>query len=141
MAAQSSPLSETIRAKLASFPELELGIVYGSTSVGKAQPASDVDIAVLADRPLSFERRMEMQAELEKTLHREVDLVDLYSLHGPLLHQIFAKGSIVLKRSAQHLAFLLKRLWYDREDMTPLTRHVLQEQAERYFRDPRRHTE
>jgi predicted nucleotidyltransferase len=120
-------------ATLQEFPELEIAIVYGSASTGKNRPGSDVDIAVLADEPISFHRRLSMVESLEKVLHQEVDLVDLYSLHGPLLQQIFENGSIVLKRSPQALARLLKRLWYDREDMAPLTRFVMQKQNQRYF--------
>ena len=126
-------LLEHIGTTLQTFPEVQVAIVYGSSITGKNRPGSDVDIAVLADAPISFERRLIMVESLEKVLHQEVDLVDVYSLHGPLLQQIFENGSIVLKRSPQALAGLLKRLWFDREDMAPLTRYVMQRQNERYF--------
>ena len=126
-------LLEHIGSILQTFPDVQVAIVFGSSITGKNRLGSDVDIAVLADGPLSFERRLIMVESLEKVLHQEVDLVDVYSLHGPLLHEIFARGRIVLKKSPQALAGLLKRLWYDREDMAPLTRYVMQRQNERYF--------
>lgn len=126
-------LLECVRSTLQEFPDVQIAIVYGSSTTGKTRPGSDVDIAVLADEPISFERRLIMIESLEKVLHQEVDFVDLYSLHGPLLHEIFARGAIVFKKSPQALAALLKRLWYDREDMAPLSRYVMQRQNERYF--------
>ena len=118
---------------LGFFPELNIGIVYGSSLTGRHRQESDVDIAVMADGPIPFQLRVEMLGVLEKELQCEVDLVDLYDLHGPLLYEIFAHGHIVLKRKPEILAQLLKRLWYDREDMAPLTRYVMQKQNERYF--------
>jgi predicted nucleotidyltransferase len=132
-------LYSQVRDVLHSFPEIQLGIVYGSIASKRIRQSSDLDIAVMGTKPLSYEARLSISETLEKKVQREIDLVDLYNLHGPLLHQIFAQGKIVFKRSSKVLAFLLKRLWYEQEDMMPLTRNIMKKQLENYFYEQGRH--
>ena len=119
---------------LETFSEIQVGIVYASMATGRSTVHSDVDIAIYAGYPLQWEFRVAIAQTVEEQIMRSVDLVDMAIIHGPLLEQIFAHGILVLKRSSSAYASLLKRLWYDREDMAPLTRYVMVKQVERYFR-------
>jgi predicted nucleotidyltransferase len=65
------------------FPEA-LGVwVYGSFADGYARPDSDLDVAILPDRPIDSWDRHERAVEVSSRLGRTVDLVDLRTV--PLL--------------------------------------------------------
>ena len=70
-------LGETLRAALAGFPSLRLAIVYGSVARQRARADSDLDMAVLADRPLSAEQRIAIIEAVSQATRRPVDMVDL----------------------------------------------------------------
>ena len=59
------------------FPEA-LGVwIYGSFAHGRARRDSDLDIAILPDRPIDAWERLERAQDVAERVHREVDLVDL----------------------------------------------------------------
>ncbi|MGE0489621.1 MAG: nucleotidyltransferase domain-containing protein [Vulcanimicrobiota bacterium] len=91
-------LVDKARACLARRENLVGAWLFGSQASGRAGPGSDVDIAVLAARPLTLEERLELQAALEDALKGvEVDLVDL------------RRASVVLQFEALHGIRLLVR--------------------------------
>ena len=59
------------------FPEA-LGVwIYGSFAHGRARRDSDLDIAILPDRPIDAWEHLERAQDVAERVHREVDLVDL----------------------------------------------------------------
>lgn len=48
---------------------------FGSAARGTDGPTSDLDIAILAERPLALMERLRLRADLVEHLGREVDLV------------------------------------------------------------------
>jgi uncharacterized protein len=68
---------------------------FGSTAQGTATGASDVDIAVLARRPVPSERRFEIQEALATDIGHDVDLVDLGSTSTVLAMQVIAGGDLL----------------------------------------------
>ncbi len=116
---------------LAGDPGIKVAIVYGSAASGKLRPDSDVDVAVLFDKPLDMDARLALWGKLTDALHREVDLVDLDGLGGEILHQILTKGRVVIKNDEAAYYGLAKRMVYDREDFM---RYVRRAQRERIGR-------
>ena len=72
--------------------ELEI-IWYGSWPGGRAQPHSDIDLAVAAAGPIPLERMTALREVVENipTLY-EIDLVDLASVGQPLRTEILLHG-------------------------------------------------
>ena len=129
----NSKLKERIAKKLATYPELQLGILFGSAVSGTMREDSDVDIAVLAQKPLSLFLRLELVAELSLALDREVDVVDLYSANGVILQQVLTKGVIILEDTTLAKAGLMKRMLFDQSDMEPYRRRMTEARLQRGF--------
>lgn len=91
--------AEVARVVQELFPEA-LGIwVYGSFADGRARRDSDVDVAILAERPVRLGwDAMEQVGELASRLGRDVDLVDQRSVSTVLRREIAARGRRVAAR-------------------------------------------
>jgi predicted nucleotidyltransferase len=126
-------LSPIIRHALLVEPSLRLALVYGSYVTGKMHAESDVDLAVLFDRPLSVERRMILMERLEKSLSKTVDLVDLYLLNGTILRRILCTGQVLVKNDTTALAGLVRRMVYNEADMMPIVQRTLKERQKRFL--------
>jgi len=134
---QSLAVSEiTARAKEVLHAEhgLRLAILYGSAATGKMRADSDVDIAVLLDRPLGAERKMELTSRLESELRRDVDLIDLFSLSGTILKQVLRKGRVLIQTNPSELAKLVRKMIYNQADMMPYVSRTLIERQRRFIR-------
>jgi predicted nucleotidyltransferase len=118
---------------LEGMPDIGLAIVYGSAVKERMTEKSDIDLAVAGDVPISFERRTEMANTLSKRAGREVDLVDLRQVTGPILREILENGRVILKRSVSLYAEILRKLWYYEADMKPYVDMIIQKQLDRYF--------
>lgn len=71
-------LVDQARALLSQRKELIAAWLFGSQATGRARPDSDVDLAVLAEHPLTLDQRLSLQTDLEQALQRDcVDVVDL----------------------------------------------------------------
>ena len=84
MIASGRNVIAAIRSVLERDPRVRLAVLFGSLATGRERPDSDVDIAVLADRPLSAELKAEWVGSLAAATGRPVDLVDLRTAGEPL---------------------------------------------------------
>ena len=90
---QSLPLDAAIVAALqAGLPGLREVYRYGSAGSGFERADSDIDLAVLADRPLAFDELSRLSVELARLTGRNVDLNDLQLLPVTLRVQIVVDG-------------------------------------------------
>jgi predicted nucleotidyltransferase len=129
------PISEIIaQAKevLRAEPGLRLAMLYGSAATGKMRAGSDVDIALLFDRPLDAEQKMKLISHLESQLQRDVDLVDLFTLNGTILKQILCKGQVLIQTKPEALPELIRRMIYNQADMMPYVTRTLIERQQRF---------
>ena len=129
------PISEIIvQAKevLRAEPGLRLAMLYGSAATGKMRAGSDVDIALLFDRPLDAEQKMKLISHLESQLQRDVDLVDLFNLNGTILKQILRKGRVLIQTKPEVLPELVRRMIYNQADMMPYVTRTLIERQQRF---------
>ncbi len=80
------------------FPEA-LGVwIYGSFAHGRARRDSDLDIAILPDRPLDSWERIERALDVGSRLRRDVDLVDLRKVSPVLRFEVVTRGIRVAAR-------------------------------------------
>jgi len=119
-----------IAKALAGFPALKVALLFGSAAAGRMTSASDVDVAVAADRPLPINDRFSVQAALSRELKREVDVVDLHKVSGVILAEAMTKGKAVLKDRDVYAA-LIRKMWYNQADMMPLVRMILERRRRR----------
>lgn len=124
-------LAEQILGVLAGFPEIAVAILFGSAVRKRLTAASDIDIGVAAVRTLTIERKLELLAALGRVLPREVDLVDLQAVSGPILQQALSQG-VLLKSAPAVYSALIRKMWFNQADMMPLTRMILHRQTRRF---------
>jgi predicted nucleotidyltransferase len=85
---EEMPLRET----LGTLGDAHFAVIYGSAAAGRLQARSDLDIAVDFGRKLAFSELVELNARLEMTTGRRVDLVDLHAADPILKMQVVRYG-------------------------------------------------
>jgi uncharacterized protein len=126
-------LKQTLRAVLGHFPDVQLCMVFGSAASAKMSAGSDLDVAVAAAGPLSSEMRLKLIEALSTAANREIDLVDLRAVSGPILRQALSKGTVVQNRDKTLYANLISRMLLDQADVMPYYERTLRERRERFF--------
>lgn len=116
-------------------PDLVLGILFGSVNRGTERWESDVDVGVMADAPLSAERKKALIEALALRFGRPVDLVDLQTARGVLLHQILSTGTLVYAPDRTYYAELMKRHVFDQADFMPYYNRLLAARRRRWLDD------
>jgi uncharacterized protein len=125
-------LSSKVKDVFAAIPEIRVLILFGSGAHNRLTGASDIDVAVAAGRPLGSRKMIEIACELSRVLGRNIDLVDLQSVSGPILQQALCRGEII--RSDDRIyPLLIKKMWFNQADMMPLTRMVLDRHCQRFI--------
>ena len=126
-------LQEMIRGVLRRYPDVRLCIIFGSAVSGKTSPESDLDVAVAADQPLRADRRLELTEAFSAAANREVDLVDLMAVSGPILRHALSKGAVVTNRDKDLYARLISRMLFNQADMMPYYDRILRERRTRFL--------
>ena len=85
-------------------PGIQAAYIFGSVAQGRARPDSDLDIAVLLDRPIPDARalryRLKLAGDLGAALHRnDVQLVILNDAPPLLAHRVLSRGVLVFERA------------------------------------------
>jgi uncharacterized protein len=130
---ERSEIARQVKAALADEPGLKLALLYGSAADGKMRADSDVDVALLFDRPLTAEQKMRLVSRLESELKREVDLVDLFNLNGTILRRVLSKGRVLIQTKPDVLAALVRKMIYNQADMMPYVSRTLMERQQRFI--------
>lgn len=87
------PLDERIVAVLRSaLPDLQAVYRYGSAGGPFERADSDIDLAILAQHPLSSAKKLELMESLRALTHRDIDLNDLRALPVTVRLQIVLHG-------------------------------------------------
>ena len=98
---------EAIEVALSGEHDIHTIILYGSAANGNLRDggarASDVDLAVAAHERLGLQRRIELATRLGSAVQRDVDLVDLRSVHGLIVREILSTGRF-LRRNPEFIA-------------------------------------
>jgi len=120
---------EKIKYEFEKFPEVEIVILFGSAVKDRLIRQSDIDIAFAQKTITSHEKKIDIYISLEKSLGRDIDLIDLHQVNGHILKNILCEGDILIRKSIPLLAFFLKKMWYNQTDMMPKTRMILETQV------------
>lgn len=128
----SDEIDRKIQAALNQFSDLKIVLVFGSVASGKATAQSDLDIAVLASRPLSVQKKISLINALAGSFGRPVDLVDLSQAGEPLLGQILQHGRRILGKG-QYYAELLSKHLLDQADFVPYQNRILAERRKAWI--------
>lgn len=104
MSAQSASLAQRIAAALAPREEVLEAYLFGSQATGRAQPHSDIDVAVYIDESRAPRPAFGYAAELTTLLMsalgtNAVDLVVLNRASPLLYHRVLRDGQRVLSRN------------------------------------------
>ncbi|MCL4833776.1 MAG: nucleotidyltransferase domain-containing protein [Caldilineaceae bacterium] len=88
----------------ATFPRVIAAWHFGSTSVGRARPDSDIDIGVLFDAPPTLDEWLDLHAALQDALN--AGNLDLVVLNGktPVLRYAAICGHRLYCRSLEEMA-------------------------------------
>ncbi len=117
---------------LGRYPELRLAIPFGSRVDGDARPDSDIDLALLANAPLSGALVRELAEATGSDLGCPVDIVDLHQAPQPITGQAL-KGRKLLGDN-RTWAELLTRHLIDSADFGPLRERILAERQSAWTR-------
>jgi len=123
-----------VAAYLTGQDDLRLGIVFGSVARQRATARSNLDLAVLADRPLTAERRMALIGELARLTGRAVDLVDLATAGIPVARSALLTGRVLFQRDAATYPAQVSRILIDSADFLPYRNRLLRERREAWMR-------
>ena len=90
---------ETVRAILATCPELEKALVYGSRAMGNYRTGSDIDITLIGAQ-LNMDMLFQLARQFdESNLPYMVDLSIMASINNPnLLDHIEHVGQVLYQR-------------------------------------------
>lgn len=127
--------TDVLNTVLKKYPEISLGILFGSVINNRLTGESDIDIAISASRPLGHDKLVEVLLDCEKALKRRVDIIDLQTVTGHILQQILCSGNVFLKKSSPILAELIKKMWYNQADMMPYTNMMMKKQVEKFINE------
>ena len=125
-------IAKKTREVLDNFPDVFFATIFGSAVHDRLTPSSDVDIAVAGKRSLSYEERVGLQIALSHGLNYEVDLIDLQAVSGLILKEVLCSGKVVLNKVPAIYAQLMKKMWYNQEDMMPNTKMILKKKCLRF---------
>ena len=132
---QGDNIIDSLQNALKQFPEIQIVTIFGSAAHNRLMPTSDLDIAVAAERPLSFDQKYELMSALSTAFSREIDLIDLQSVAGPILQEALCTGIIVKKESISLFYQLIKKMWLNQADMMPLTRMIIINRCNRFVQN------
>ncbi|MEZ5486120.1 MAG: nucleotidyltransferase domain-containing protein [Steroidobacteraceae bacterium] len=120
-------MQQRLAERLGAEPDIVVAMVFGSAADDRLRPDSDVDVAVLADAPLSTARRQALIAQLAEEFGRPVDLVDMRTAGPVVLGEVLAKGRRLVCRDVSAYAAILARTLLDAADFLPYRQRILRE--------------
>lgn len=87
-----------------SLPDLQAIYLYGSTATGQTHSESDIDLAVLASKPLTSSHRFDLAIQCAAIVDQPLDLVDLRRAPPALAAEIIAHGKLLDCRARAEVA-------------------------------------
>ncbi len=97
-------IKETILKKV----DCEAILLFGSYARGTQNAESDIDIAIKPNRKISKKEIFEIRLELEETIKRDVDLINLDYINDDFRYEILMNGKILYCK--EQLKFELYKL-------------------------------
>lgn len=126
-------LEDDIARCLQRHEHVEAAWLFGSVAQDLERPSSDLDVAVLGDRPLTAAEKEQLIDRLAQTSGRPVDLIDLQTTRGPIVGRILREGTRLFCDDPTLYAELIKRWWFDQADWFPYRRRILKDRRKRWI--------
>lgn len=104
---------------------LLLVILYGSHASGRTCKESDIDIAVLGTRPITFENLIDLNNEFAEIFKvKEIDVKSLHNTNSLFRYQVMSKGVLLYGKSYDYNSFksYAFRDYYDSQDLFKVKR-------------------
>ncbi len=102
-----SPKQKREVARIARKHDLKLVVLFGSFATGENRPESDMDIAVLGKRDVSFEVSVDLINDFMKVFHENVDLSVINKANPLLLQQISQSAVLLFGKEKEFFSFKL----------------------------------
>lgn len=119
-------IDDQLREVLQGFPQITLAILFGSVAKGTANAQSDLDLAVIAQKPLQAAEKIQIIEALAMSTGRPIDLVDVHAAPEPLLGQVLKHGRRIFGSDAAYAQLLYRHL-IEQADFVPLQNRILSE--------------
>jgi uncharacterized protein len=126
MSGPDDQLLGKLSERLLEQDDILVAIAFGSAAEGGLRVDSDLDIAVLAPKPLTARRRRELVSLLADLSGRPVDLIDLRT-SGITVTKAALSGKRLICRDRTALASLISRMLLDTADFLPYRERILRE--------------
>ena len=125
-------IDDQLREVLTSFPQITLAILFGSVANGKANAQSDLDLAVIAAKPLQAAEKIQIIEALAMATGRPIDLVDVHFAPQPLTGQVFKHGRRIMGSDTAYAQLLYRHL-IEQADFGPLRNRILTERRQAWI--------
>ena len=120
-------LAEALDILVSELPEALAFYHFGSTATKSANAASDVDLAVLCERPLDPIRLFEARERCARVLSRDVDLVELLTCSTVFAKQVVSEGTLVRAIDAYAAAAFETRTYSAYASLNEERREILED--------------
>jgi uncharacterized protein len=119
-------LVEAVQTYLAEHAPVIAAVIFGSAAGGPLRPDSDVDLALLfaAEQVPGEDEILEMRADLEQLLRRDVDLIVLNQASPILAFQAARHGTLLFCRDRRAYERFLVRLITEYADFKRIRRPI-----------------
>ena len=108
-------LLEQVRASLKKNPRIALACMFGSFLSRKS--FRDLDVAIYAIPPLSFEELLDLSAKLELELGIPTDVVQLQDLDPTFRQKVLKRGFVLVSKTRQLHPKLVAQTFSEHQDL------------------------
>ena len=120
-----------VAAVLAVRPDARAVYRFGSTVTGYARPDSDVDVAVLVERPITGAEKLKLMAGVGAAARREGDIMDLMRASPVAQFEVMRDGLVLSGRDRADVAAFEVRAIRDYHDLARLRRPIVADLRDR----------
>ncbi len=116
-------------AKIAKRHNLKLMMLYGSRATGEAREKSDIDIAVLGEKPISFDEHIDLINDFTDLFHTdEVDVKLLHNTNPLFRYEVMRDGILLYGTDYDFASFKAYafRDYFDSRDLFKLKEKMIQ---------------
>jgi len=110
-----SRVIDVVKSVLERFDWIEIAVVFGSSL--RRRVVRDVDIGIVARKPIGLEELNEVASELEKALRVSVDVVPLDEAPPLLRFKALSEGIRAINRNPLKLHYMLSEAFMEVMDM------------------------
>ena len=122
----SLSIDNKIKVFFSNKPEIDVVYLFGSAVSGKLHTESDIDIAVLfqKNKTPSDMQLIEVKADLNVLMGKEVDLISLNQVSPILQMQVIKKGKKIIVQNDKRLSLFIIRAFTDYCDLKIIRRPI-----------------